>query len=101
MRTLNKNQIIDFFLKTQEQVNTTIASLTAEVKRLNENSQKVESDVSVVKNVNNILSKQASSIERQCWKNAQYWRCECDEVEGLPSSIEDKDLKPAVCRVLH
>ena len=72
MRALNKNQIIDIFLKTQEQANTTIALITAEIKRLNENFQKLESDVSVVENVNNILSKQISSIERQCWKNAQY-----------------------------
>ena len=74
LRALNKNQIIDLFLKTQEQANTTIASLTAEIKRLNENFQKMESDISVVKNVNNILSKQMSSIERQCWRNAQYSR---------------------------
>ena len=72
MRALNKNQIIDIFLKTQEQANTTIALITAEIKRLNENFQKLESDVSVVENVNNILSKQISSTERQCWKNAQY-----------------------------
>ena len=91
-RALNKNQIIDLFLKSQEQTNTTIASLTAEIKRLNENFQKLEPDVSVVKNVNNILSKQMSSIERQCWKNAQYSRREFFELVGLPSSIEDKDL---------
>ena len=91
-RALNKNQIIDLLFKSQEQTNTTIASLTAEIKRLNENFQKLESDVSVVKNVNNILSKQMSSIQRQCWKNAQYSRREFFELVGLPSSIEDKDL---------
>ena len=96
LRALNKNQIIDLFLKTQEQANTTIASLTAEIKRLNENFQKLESDVSVVKNVNNILSKQMPSIERQCWKNAQYSRREYVELVGLPSSIEEKDLEPTV-----
>ena len=83
LRALNKNQIIDLFLKIQEQTSTTIASLTAEIKRLNENFQKLESDVSVVKNVNNILSKQMSSIERQCWKNAQYLRRECVKVVEL------------------
>ena len=31
LRTLNKNQIIDLFLKTQEQANTTIALLTVEL----------------------------------------------------------------------
>ena len=101
LRALNKNQIIDLFLKTQEQANTTIASLTAEIKRLNENFQKLESDVSVVKNVNNILSKQISTIERQCWKNAQYSRRECVEVVGLPSSIEEKDLERTACRALQ
>ena len=92
LRALNKNQIIDLFNKTQEQANTTIASLTAEIKGLNENFQKLESDVSVIKNVNNILSKQISSTERQCWKNTQYsWR-ERVEVVGLPSSIDKKIL---------
>ena len=100
-RALNKNQIIDLFFKSQEQTNTTIASLTAEIKRLNENFQKLESDVSVAKNVNNILSKQMSSIERQCWKNAQYSRREFFELVRLHSSIEDKDLEPTVCRVLQ
>ena len=57
MIALNKIQIIDLFLKTEEQANTTIASLTAIIERLNENFPKLESDVSVVKNVNNILSK--------------------------------------------
>ena len=35
-----------------------MASLTAEIKGLNENFQKLESDASVIKIVNNILSKQ-------------------------------------------
>ena len=70
-----------------------IASLTAEIKRLNQNFQKLEPNLSVVKNVNNILSKQTSSIERQCWKNAQYSQRECVEV--------DKHIEPTVCRVLQ
>ena len=71
LTAFNKNQIIDLFLKTQEQTNTTIASLTAEIKRLNGNFQNRESDVSVIKNVNNSLCKHMSRIERHCWKNAQ------------------------------
>ena len=57
LKALNKNQIIDLFLKTQEQTNATMASLTAEIVGLNENFQKLESGVSVIKNVNNVLSK--------------------------------------------
>ena len=54
LRALNKNHIIDLFLKTQEQTNTAIASLTAEIKHFNENFRKLESDVYVVRNVNNV-----------------------------------------------
>ena len=54
MRILNKNQIIDLFLKIQEQASTAIASPTAEIKSLNENFQKLESDVPVVKNLNKV-----------------------------------------------
>ena len=35
-----------------------------------------------------------SLIEKECWKNAQYSRCECVKVVELPSSTEDKDLEP-------
>ena len=34
-------------------------------------------------------------------KSAQYLRRECVAVVRLPSSIEDKDFAPTVCRVLH
>ena len=34
LRVLCKNQIIDLFLKSPEQTNTTVASLTAEIKCL-------------------------------------------------------------------
>ena len=53
LRALNKDQIIDLFLKTHKQANTIITSLAAEIKRLNKNFQKLESDVSVIKNVQN------------------------------------------------
>ena len=84
---LNKNAIIDLLPKTQEQTNTTIVSLTLEIIRLNENFRKLESDLSFVRNVNNFLSKQMSSIEKLCLKKSQYPRRECVEVVGIPSSI--------------
>ena len=79
------------FLKTQDKANLTIASLTAEIKRLNENFQKLEPDVSVVTNVNSILSKQMSSITRQCSKNAQYSGREFFEVVGYLSKLKTKN----------
>ena len=71
------------------------------MKNLNENFKKLESDVAVVKDVNNILCKQIVSVKRQCWKNAQYSQREFVEVVGLPSSIADDQLENTVCRVLQ
>ena len=51
--------------------------------------------------MNKILSQQMSSTERQYWKDAHYSQHECDEVPGLPSSIEDKELEVKVCRMLQ
>ena len=51
--------------------------------------------------MNDALVKQLSSVERQCWKYAQYSRRECEEVVGIPSSVEHYQLEPTVCRILH
>ena len=68
------------------------------MKNLNENFKKLRS---AIKNVNNILRKQIVSVERQCWKNAQFSRCECVEVVGLPLSVADDQLENTDCRVLQ
>ena len=93
LRALNKTQLIELFLKSQEHTKGIINSLTEEMKNLNENFKKLESDVAVVKNVNNILCKQIVSVERQCWKNAQYSRREFVEVVGLPRQLQMINLK--------
>ena len=51
--------------------------------------------------MNDALVKQLSSVERQCWKNAQYSRRECVEIVGIPPSVEHDELEPTVCRILH
>ena len=45
--------------------------------------KKPEPETVAVKKVNDALVKQLSSVERQCWKNAQYYRRECVEVVGI------------------
>ena len=69
---LNKTQLDEPFLKSQEHTKGIINSLTEEMKNINDNFKKLESKVVVVKNLNNMFCKQMASFERQCWKNAQY-----------------------------
>ena len=72
LKALKKTQLIDLFLNMQDQANSTIVSLMAEMKELSISFKRLESDVQIVKTVNNNLLKELENTERQCWANAQY-----------------------------
>ena len=98
LKALSKTQLTDLFLKMQDQTNSTIASLMAEMKYLNSSFKRLESDVQTVKTVNNKLLKQLENTERQCWANIQYSRREYVEVIGIPKTVEKKDFEHTVCK---
>ena len=63
--------------------------------------KRLDSDVQIVKIVNNNLLKQLENTERQCWANARYtWR-ECVKVIGIQKTVESKDLEHTVCKVFN
>ena len=101
LKALNKTQLIDLFLKMQDQTNSAIVSLMAEMKELSISFKRLESDVQIVKTVDNNLLKQLENTERQCWANAQYSRRECVEVIGIPKTVESKDLEHTICKVFN
>ena len=101
LQPLNKTKIIKIFLKTQEQTNNTTNTLTEEIKEIHRSFKKLEPEILVVKKVNDALVKQLSSVERQCWKNAQYSRQECVDVVRIPSSVEHDELEPTISKILH
>ena len=83
LKALNKAQLIDLFLKVEDQRYSTINSLMAEMKDLNNSFKRLESDAQIVKTVNNNLLKQLENTETQSWGNAQYSLRECVEVIGI------------------
>ena len=56
VKALYKTQLIDLFLKMQDQTNCTVDSLMTEMKDLNSSCKRLESDVQIVKTVNNNLN---------------------------------------------
>ena len=60
----------------------------------------MESDIAIVKNVSNVLSKQVFSAEREVCRNSQYSRKECIEILVIPASVEHRELKPTVSKAL-
>ena len=101
LKSYNEQQLIKLFLEVQQQSNETISKLTDEIKLLKENYKKLESDISVSKNVSSLLTDQMNNVERLCWANAQYPRRECLEVFGIPYSVKIKDLGGKVCSVFN
>ena len=73
----------------------------AEMKDLSSSFKRLESDVQIVKTINNNLLKQLENTERQCWANAQFSRRECVEVIGIPKTVESKYLEHTVCKVFN
>ena len=65
LKAFSKTHLFDLFLKMQDKANSTIDSLTAKMKDLNNSFTRLESDVQIVKIVNNNLLKQLENTERQ------------------------------------
>ena len=59
----------------------------------------LESENSIVKQANSLLSKRLVNMERQCWANAQYSRRECLEVVGIPDSVQNNELEDKVLTI--
>ena len=99
LNNYTKKQLIDMFL-AKESVSKSLTELTVEIKKLTGIVTRLESEIAVVKKVNNELQKQLITTERQCWANAQYSRRECIEVTGIPLSVSDENLEDKVLKVV-
>ena len=101
LNKLSKPELVQLLLNTEANMGAHIATLTAEIKEINNHLNKLEADVAVTKNVNSRLVDQLVETERQCWANAQYSRRECLEVVGIPTSVKDDALEDKVLNVFR
>ena len=77
-----------------------VNNLTEEVQKLNTNFELSKSDFSATIIENDSLNERLIALEKQCWANAQYSRRECLEINGIPSSVSDKDLEEVLCKAI-
>ena len=54
---------------------------------------KLEAELSVTKQVNNVLQNQMVQVERKFWSNEQYFRHECLQIVGSPAYVTDSSLE--------
>ena len=90
---LSKKNIIDLVLVLQNKLETGNTEVLDEIRKLNANFAKLESELIVTKKVNSELQKHVIDLERQCWANAQYSRRECLELAGIPSTVGHDELE--------
>ena len=99
LRKLTKNEVITLTLEYQSKFDNTIFNINKELSQLRSDFKKVESELSVSKNVNSKLCELVVALERQCWGNNQYSRCECVEIFGVPDSVSNDDLEKTTIKI--
>ena len=87
LRKLTKDEVIILTLEYQSKFDNTIFNINKELSQLRSDFKKIESELSVSKNVNSKLHELVVALERQCWGNNQYSRCECLEIFVVPDSV--------------
>ena len=98
---LLKKDLISIILSQQRKIDQDDIGWLNEIRKLNDNFSKLEADVTLAKNISNLLSQRVVNLERQCWDNAQYSRRECLEVVGIPRSVDDNILEEKVIQVFE
>ena len=96
---LNKKELITILLSLQSKMESTNNEILDQVRQLNHKFSQLESEKSIVKQANSLLSKRLVHMERQCWANAQYSRRECLEVVGIPDSVQNNELEDKVLTI--
>ena len=74
INNLRKQDIMSIVLSLQNKLEDKDSTVLEEVCKLNESVSKLHSELAVTKNVNNLLLTTLTTLERQCWANAQYSR---------------------------
>ena len=87
---LLKKDLISIILSQQRKIDQDNIGWLDEIRKLNDNFSKLEADVTVSKNISNLLSQRVVDLERQCL-----------EVAGIPRSVDDNILEEKVIQVFE
>ena len=75
--------------------------MKGELCELKKNCNKLETDLKVSKSVIEAMKNHVIVLERKCWSNEQYSRCECLEISGILSDTEAGELDQTVLNVFE
>ena len=98
---LTREELANIVLDYQHKFDNSLGSINAELLELKTKFTKMESDLTISRNVNVKLMERLVVTERKCWANEQYSRRECLEISGIPESVSDNALEDKIQGVLR
>ena len=76
LEKINKRDMKNNVLSLQSKLDEANKHVVEEIRKLSDVILKLQSELTVLRQVSSLLSNRLTSIERQCWANAQYSRRE-------------------------
>ena len=98
---LTREKLANIVLDYQHKFDNSLDSINAELLELKTKFTKMESDLTIFRNVNVKLMASLVVTERKCWAKEQYLRRECLEISGIPESVSDNALEDKIQGVLR
>ena len=108
INAIKKKDLVEYIKKMKGKVVTDnqiqnlcseIANLSDNVKGLVSTNERLTSELTVVKNVNNILENRIVNFEKQLSKNEQYGCRNNIKISGISNQIPDQDLEKNVIKI--
>ena len=93
---LTREELANIVLGYQHKFDNSLGSINAELLELKTKFTKMESDLTISRNVNVRLMERLLVTERKFWANEQYSRRECLEISGIPESVSDNALEDKI-----
>ena len=90
---LNKEDLVKLLLDFQQKHDNLFGKLMEDFADLKADYVKLEADSSITGTVSDTFKNRIITLERKCWRNEQYSRCECLEISGIPNGTPDSQTK--------
>ena len=88
-----KEEIIKLTLDLQDNFNQYLKCIKKDLSEIRKNFSKLEAELAVTKEVNNVLHNQMIQVEMKSWSNQQYSRRDCLEINSIPERLIDSLLE--------
>ena len=99
LENLSKKELIDELINVED-IYSKLSDLTSRFDDFLRRYEILNSELTVSKNCNRLLTERIVQLERNAVSNAQYHRRESLEINPVPASIGDDVLESSVCRAL-